>query len=173
MATDEVRRGRKGQAIVEFVVAMVVIMVLFAGILQYCRLGLLQSRAMTEARRLAGVKAMQDLSPFDSPQYIHNCTTGLDGVAYSRDDGVSLDTPALLESGIVSFAHPDGLDQVIPDNPVSALAKAQMPEALLGLVHGEKESSMPVLPLVKELIYHADAVDVRGSAWLVWTKGIY
>lgn len=173
MGVMSTSRERGGQAIVEWVVALVVILVLFAGIIQYCWLGLHHSRAMAEARRQAGVDALAEASPFDAPQFIMARTAGSDGIEYSRDDGAQLDTPAILTAGIVSYGHPKDLDALAPDNPVSALDKSAMPESLFGLIQGEQKESLALLPVVSKLIYKKDSVEVRGSAWMTWTKGIY
>lgn len=165
--------GRLGQAVVELVVALVVVLVLLAGVLQVGWLGVHHSRAMTEARREAGVRAMLPEASFSAPRFIRNCTVGADGVAYSRDDGVVADVPTVLTDGIVSYAHPSQLDGIRPDNAVSALAKGALPEAMFGLVQGEKTDRVALLPVLRDLIYRADEVEVRGSAWLTWTEGIY
>lgn len=165
--------ARRGQAVVELVVALVVLLVLLAGTLQVGWLGVHHSRAMTEARREAGVKAMLPDATFSAPRFIRNCTVGADGVAYSRDDGVVTDNPDMIADGIVSFSHPAQLDGIRPDSEVSAIARGAMPEAMFGLVQGEKTDRVLMLPVMRDLIYSADEVEVRGSAWLTWTEGIY
>lgn len=164
---------RRGQAIVELVVALVVILVLLAGTIQVGWLGVHHSRAMTEARREAGVKAMLPDASFSAPRFIRDCTVGADGVAYSRDDGVVTDDPVVIVDGIVSYAHPAKLDGIRPDNAVSAISKGAFPEAMFGFVQGEKTDRVILVPVLRDLIYRADEVEVRGSAWLTWTKGIY
>lgn len=169
----QVLRQSSGQALVEFVVALVVVMVLLAGIIQISWLGVRHSRAMGEARRLAGQKSMLDVSSFSSPRYIESCTTGPDGVAFSRDDDIVAGDVSGLTEVIAETAHPDDLEGVIPDNSVSVLSRSDMPQALFGLVDGEKKDRVALIPVVRELIYRADEVEVRGSAWMTWTKGIY
>ena len=79
-----------------------------------------------------------------------------------------------MTAGIVTYAHPDLLNAVRPDNPVSVIAKSDYPASLFGLVQGEKRDSQTNrFPVIKDLIYNADVIEVRGSAWLTWTKGIY
>jgi len=164
---------RDGQAVVELVVALVVILVLLAGIIQVGWLGVHQSRAMMEARRQAGVKAMMPVSSFAAPRFIRSCTVGADGIAYSRDDDFVPDNPAVVSDGIVSYAHPTQLDGIRPDNPVSAISKSVLPEAMFGLVQGEQKDRIALVPVIRDLIYRADEIEVRGSAWMTWMKGIY
>jgi hypothetical protein len=162
-----------GQAIVELVVALVVILVLFASIIQVSLLGVHQSWTMGEARKLAGVKAMSAASSFESPRFIEACTVGRDGVAFTRDDDVTVEAPSVFTTGLAGYAHPTELNKIRPDNPVSVLAGSDMPQAMFGLVQGEKTDTVKLMPIISQLIYGADAVEVRGSAWLTWTKGIY
>ena len=166
-------RHRSGQAIMELVVALVVVLFLLAAIIQYCSVGVQHTRALSEARHLAAVKAMADTASFEAPLFIQACTEGPDGVAFSRDDGVILDDPAILKEGIVSYAKPAKIDQYKPDNPVSAVGKSEIPEILFGLVQGEQKKTLPLMPIISKLVYQKSDIEVRGSAWLTWTKGIY
>ena len=158
---------------VEFVVALVCILVLVAGIIQISVLGLRHSTLMNEARREAGQKAMLDVSSFAGPRYITACTVGADGVAFSRDDGKTDGDPAYVSVGLASHANPDVLDGVLPGNPVTSVAQSAFPHFLFGLVEGEKSDSVDLIPIMRELIYRKDAVDLKASAWMTWTKGVY
>ncbi|MEI8350981.1 MAG: hypothetical protein WCG36_01585 [bacterium] len=164
---------RDGQAVVELIVALVVILVLLAGIIQVGWLGVHQSRAMMEARRKAGVKAMMPVSSFAAPRFIRSCTVGADGIAYSRDDDLVPDDPAVVTDGIVAYAHPSQLDGIMPDNPVSALSKSVLPATLFGLVQGEQKDRIALVPVIRDLVYQADEIEVRGSAWMTWMEGVY
>jgi len=164
---------KEGQAIVELVVALVVILVLAAGIIQISWLGVRHSRAMGEARRIAGHKAMLDVPSYESPRFISTCTMGADAIAFSRDDSALNGDPTDLTDGIVKYAHPKPLNVIAPDNPVSVLSESAMPQAMFGLIHGENKDSVDLLPVVRRLIYTADSVEVQGSAWMTWTKGLY
>jgi len=172
-ASPSRRGGASGQALVEFVVALVVILVLVAGTLQISLMGVRHSRLMAEARREAGQKAMQDLAPFSGPTFIGACTVGPDGIAYTRDDGVTAGNSGAFVAGVVGYAQPTELDTIRPGSPVSAIANTAFPQLMFGLVEGEKTETMPLIPVVRELIYRQDAVELKGSAWMTWTKGLY
>ena len=167
------RRSRAGQAIVELVVGLVAVIVLVAGIVQISTLGLMHSRVMTEARRLAGVQAMQDLPPFSGPDYIAARTVGRDLTTYSRDDD---STPAFVgnfQVGLLRYSDPNRVAQEVPDNEFTLMSQSQFPHLLFGLVEGRKSDSAELLPVMRNLVYRADRVEVEGRAWLTWTKGIY
>jgi hypothetical protein len=164
---------KSGQALVELIVALVVILVLFAGILQVSSLGVHQSRAMVEARRLAGMKSMLDVSSFSGPLYIEAVTTGPDNTSYSRDDAVISGNPAVFVSGITTFSRPADLNQYRTNNAVTVIDGSAFPQFMFGLVQGEKTETIGLMPVISQMVYRADSVEVRGSAWMTWTKGIY
>lgn len=164
---------RTGQALVEFVVALVCILVLVAGVIQISVIGLRHSRLMSEARQEAGRKAMMDSSSFSSPQFVLACTVGNDGIAYSVDDDRTVGDPSTVSVGLAGHARSADLDGVRPHNPVSAVAESEIPQYLFGFVQGEKHDSVDLIPIVRELIYRKDAVDLKASVWMTWTKGLY
>lgn len=164
---------KSGQAIVELAVALVVLLVLVAGGIQICSMGHSQSQLMMTARRLAGQKAMSDESSFSSPQFIAACTPGPDGITFSRDDGTTPGDATLLQVGIVDYAHPDELNTQRSDNPVSGLANSSFPQEIFGLVDGEATEDVALMPVVRNLLYSRDSIELQGKAWMTWTKGIY
>jgi hypothetical protein len=157
----------------ELIVALVVLLVLVAGIIQISLLGLLQTRTMTEARREAGAKAMLDVSSFSGPEYIADREVGADQTSYSRDDGFDGGDVATFQAGIVGYSQPAALDLQRPGNAFSELSRSAFPHLQFGLVEGEAHASTTLLPIVRTLLYRADTVEVEGKAWLTWTKGIY
>ncbi len=164
---------RSGQAIVELVVALVVILVLVAGLIQICSMGVSHSRLMTAARREAGRKAMQEASPFAGPKFIAACTLGADGIAFSRDDGVMLGDASSFQIGIVNDAEPEALNLRRSGNPISAIANNAFPQEMFGLVDGEDTKTVELIPIARKLLYQKDSVELKGKAWMTWTKGIY
>ena len=166
-------QARSGQAIVELVVALVVVLVLTAGLVQLGSLGYQHTQAMTEARRQAAVLAMQPQPPFSGPHYIRNRTVGPDGSPYSRDDDYQAAFPATFNARVVQYAHPDRLQEVVSGNAFSELGSAQFPVDEFGLVRGRAATNVPLLPVVRRLIYAADKIEVQAEAWLTWTTGIY
>ena len=166
-------RKKAGQALTELVVALVVLLVLVAGIIQIASLGLLHTRMMNEARRLAGVKALQDAPPFSGPEYIAERTAGGDGVTYSRDDGTRRGDASVFQARIVGYAQPDELERRKPGNAFTLLYRDSFPELQFGLVEGRSQATTNLIPIVRTLLYRADEITVEGRAWLTWTKGIY
>ncbi len=167
------RRGRAGQAMVEMIIALVVFMVLVAGIIQIGSIGVRHSAVMDKARQDAAIEAMADVSPFSGPEYMADRTEGGDGVRYSRDDGHVVGSIPDFQLGIVEYADPAELEQQRPGNVISAMADSPSPNLLFGMVDGQADDSVELWPVVRNLLYDAEAVEIEGHAWLVWTKGIY
>ncbi len=157
----------------ELVVALVVLLVLCAGILQLGSLCLRHSDAIAEARRKAAVRAMGSASPFASPHFISTRAAGADETQYSRDDETIAGDVNRLQTGIPSYAEPDTLSRYIPGNVFSDFSESPFPYLFLGLVDGSDEQDVPMWPIVRQLIYNADSVNVRGDAWLTWAEGVY
>ena len=162
---------------VELVVGLVVLLVLFGGILVLGQLSRTQTKTMIDARHQAGNQAMSDVSPFAGPLYIAARTVGGDGVTYSRDDGSTLGDVADLQDHVVGYAHPDEVDKIVPKNHLSALSdtKTPFPYLMFGFTHGESSEMIALTntPVVRDALYRADTIEVKGEAWLTWTKGIY
>ena len=158
---------------VELIVGLVTLLVLFGGILVLGRLSRAQTQAMMEARHEAGNEAMADTAPFSGPLYIQARTVGGDGATYSRDDGTTLADVSDLQARIVDYGKPDDLDKVVPGNRVSGLEKTAFPYLMFGFTHGEQSQTIQNIPIVRDALYRADTIEVKGEAWLTWTKGIY
>lgn len=169
----EFRRDRSGQAMTEFVVALVCILVLVAGIIQISVIGLRHTRLMGEARREAGQRAMLETSSFSGPRFVAACGAGPDDVAFSRDDTKTDGDVSLLTEGIAAHAHPDELNGVRPDNAVSVLASSPFPHYLFGLIESKQEDSVDLIPVVRALIFRSDTMELKASVWMTWTKGLY
>ncbi len=167
------RRHRSGQALAELVVAMIVILVLFAGLLQIGQLTRAQLNALNEARGDAARLAMSDLytQRFPGPQFIRDWDVGPDRARHSRDDVALAGDPGLVRLQIVSHAKPDELAQRVPGNPVSDMMTRYPLIDAYALVHGRSEPrTVPLMPVVRHLLYDADAIDIKADAWLIWTQ---
>lgn len=164
---------KAGQAMAELIIALVVVMVLAAGIIQLGTLGIRHTQVMGEARRIAAVQAMSDLSPFAGPNYIADRTPGADVTRYSRDDGYTAGDINAFQSKILAYAHPADLNGRVGNNVVSVTANSPFPHFMFGMAEGQATETVPLWPVVRRLLYNAASVDVAGDAWLIWTKGIY
>ena len=168
--------GRRGQALVEMTVALVVIVVLLAALLQIGRLTRERQDALNAARGDAARFAMSDVYTLQPPppRYLRDWEVGPDGVRHSRDDVARLGNPAGVRLGIAAKALPDELARRLPANAVSALATRVPTIDEFYLVHGRAESRpIELLPVVRHLLYDAESIVIEENAFLVWTQGIY
>lgn len=167
------RRTTSGQAIVEWIVALVAILVLVSALLQIGRLGILHSATLHDAREHAGGLSLLPTPSFSGPDYIAHWSTGPDESPYSRDDTPIAGWSAGFEAGVVQPAHPDVLAIHRPGNPISALAGNPFPQMNFGLIQAQRTATNATLPVVRNLIYDAASIEVQGEAWATWTRGIY
>ncbi len=168
--------SKSGQAIVEFVVGLVAILILTAALLQIGTLVREDGRTLQKARAEAGAAALGSayfapVSP--GPQYIRDWTVGPDGAAYTRDDRAVIGNAALLSDGIVLHAKPDDLRRLVPDNPVSTLSDSAQVLPGLGFVRGYSSSGPVALyPITRNLIFGRDTLTLESQVFLIWTRGL-
>lgn len=177
--------SRSGQAFVELLAALVVVMVLIAGLLTISELGMKHTASMVNARRDAGVAAMRMYPPSygagaaETPEYIAAVTVGTDTVAYTRDDYHTDASVSDFQAGIVQYSHPTNMAEQIPNNTFTTMSSGEYQDApylMFGLVGGwgpPTTVSLTNMPVFTQLLYNAESVDIQGKAWLTWTTGIY
>jgi hypothetical protein len=160
-----------GQAIVEFVVALLAIAVLFAGLLQIAKLTLAHTETMNEARRDAAMQVVQSTSGGPLPDFIAAWEDGPDGFSYSADD-VLIPGDVDTASRIADNAKPQELTEKINANRISQL-KASPGSMTFGFVEGYSKKTVPVLPLMRETVCASDSIDVECRVWMVQGGNIY
>ncbi len=168
---------RSGQAIVELIVGMIVVLALVAGMLQVASLTRAHTAVMVEARGHAGEAAMSDTYITAIPDYIAAVEVGPDGRSYSRDDTHTMASAVDLDGIIVNRSAPapgdwDYLDAV-PHNQIAVLHRSTVPVVEFGLIGTVAHETITNLPAVRALLYDAETIEVEGKAWMTWTRGIY
>lgn len=169
--------GRRGQAMVEMVVALVGILVVFAGLLTLARLGNARSTLMLQARQEAGEFALADiqLGEAPSPRFILDWTTGTDQRQHSADDQAQLSDPSMAVGVLLMPSRPGfstDLALQVPGNSISALDNSSFMDGL-GLVHARATSNdVPLLPAVRHLIYNTDNLRIDADVTMTWSRGI-
>ena len=158
---------------IEFVVALVAIVVIFVSILQIGLLGLARTEVMGEARREAGSMAMLDVISSPLPDYIEDWQAGPDTRTYSADDTIDHADGYELATRIVAYADPDELNNTLPNNVISRMESSPEFEIGVGLLKGDDIETVPLFPAITHLVYDADEIRVEGEVWIPWTRGIY
>ncbi len=169
--------SRSGQAMVELIVGMIVILALVAGMLQVASLTRAHTAVMVEARGRAGGLAMSDAFITAIPDYIADVEVGPDGRSYSRDDTHTAASLVDLDNVIVTPTAPAAGDwaylDAVPGNRVSALHRSPAPVLEFGLIGTEEHAVIALLPAVRTLLYDAEEIEVEAKVWMTWTRGIY
>ncbi len=160
---------------VELAVGLVVILILFAGLIQIGRLSRARTRTMIEARERAGRNAMDEgFSGSGGSWYILGWGAGPDGKAYTADDLMfPITNAAGLIEDVESMAQADELEYLVPGNPLSGMGESTGATNVFYLVYGEGQASVPTFPVIRSLIYRRSAISTESRAWLVWTQEIY
>ena len=167
------RKTSRGQAMVEMIIGLVAILVVFMGILQIQQLARAQTRTQIDARQEAGAAAMQETYGLTGPgpYFIGDWQVGRDQKAYSRDDTRTMISQQMITDLITLHAKPNELVARLPTNAVSALMSTTSTVSQMYLVHGHEQSAaLPLLPVIRRLLYQADSIQIESDSWLSWTK---
>jgi len=164
-----------GQAMVELAVALIIIMVLIAGLIQIGQLTGAHTRTMIAARAEAAQDAMAtDYTQASDARYIYSWMAGSDTHRYTHDDIPSIATNTIQANlDMVDLAYPAELAAQVPGNALSTLGTS--PDMLdeFFLVKGHASESCPTLAVIRKLVNDQATISVESDAWLVWTEGIY
>jgi hypothetical protein len=162
---------------IEFIVALVAILTIMSGLLLIVSVGTQHTQAMMEARREAGAKAMSDITPIESPDYILDWNEGNDGKKLTADDNSTQGSVQSLNDNIISHAAGNSSEWTVfssmNSNKISQLQNSPTPAASFGLVRGQEHISIPLLPVMQKLIFNADEIEIDADVWLTHTRGIY
>ena len=167
--------GRRGQAMIETVVALVALLAVFGAMVQLALLGRARSEAMAEARQEAGENALATgyAAPSPEPTFIYNWDVGGDDRSHSADD---FSRPALsgpAHRGLLDPMHADELAVRMPGNAFSDLRDRDPVVTGFDFVKGEAQSgAITLLPVVRRLLYNADSIRITSEAWLTWTQEV-
>ncbi|MEI7436247.1 MAG: hypothetical protein WCL16_05525 [bacterium] len=156
-----------GQAILELVVGLVAMLVIIAGLLQIGGLNRLHTRAMIQARSEAAEHMLSGATSTDA-HYILDCTPGNDLRRYTRDDGFAPASSVNLQNHLLDYAQLELLQNARPNNPIVNLAAN--PD--FGLVHGQMTYTTNLFPIVRDLIYNANFIDVHADAFMTEIEGL-
>jgi len=159
---------------VEFMVCLVVVLVLLAGLIQIGQLAHAHTRTMIAARADAGRTAI-DPSPSmsETAQLISDWAPGPDLRRYTHDDtALSTSNAVTLPGELVGHAHLGNVPDM-PTNALTTLRNLPNPGGNFFLVKGEASESVPILPVIQRLVYPYPALVVESDAWLVRMEEIY
>lgn len=168
---------KNGQAMVEFIVGLVAVLVLFAGLLQVVSLTQARTETIVAARREAGQRAIAASANHMAPDYIRHVLEGPDRSRYSADDAHTLANPYLLQNVVISRAASDPSDWIVidaaPNTALSDLRANPNPITDFGFLSGRDSRTIEVIPTIRDLVYDANSITVETEVWMPWTRGMY
>lgn len=178
--TVKKQNKKSGQALVEFAVAMISILVLMAGLLQMSTLAAKRAEVMVNARREAALRASADMGNdvdvISDAEYIRDWYPGSDNAQYTYDDRATHGDQLSFEGIIVdkSASDPAGWDAITKtQSRIGRLRVNPQPVTCFGLVKGSDKKAVEIIPAVRDLLYKADSLTVQADVYMTWRKGIY
>lgn len=160
---------------IEMVVGLVALLAIFAGLIQISRLARARTEAMNEARKKAGEYAVSAVRQSESPDplFIYENDAGDDGRNFSADDESRPIASALAMNQLMGPLRPDALGARAPNNEITDLYHDSAPVLAFDLVHArEKSETIPLMPVVRHLLYDRENIQVTADAWMTWTRGL-
>jgi len=175
--TDRKHDRRRGQAMIELTIGMLVLIVLMAVLYQLTTFVRAGHETAVRAREQAGALAMQDDPLSVTAAYIGATEAGPDGKPYTRDDVFLAAAPGRYNNNILEPLAGDPADwntlDAIPGNAFSGLRASGSPISIFGLLRGEDSEDVDLLPAVQHLLYRAESIRIEETVWMPWTKGVY
>jgi len=171
---------KSGQAMLEFVIALIGILLVVAGVLTVAELNKANTDTLVRATEQAITSAMGNpIATSFTP--VRDWDKGPDGRALTKDDIKREGSFANVQSGITTFTAPntdwsgterlDGADARYKD--VKDMNFGQNIAKIMGFSQGADEEGVETLPVSQSLIGLPEIVDVRNETYMPATGGLY
>ena len=168
------RHLKSGQAIIEFCIGLIAILAVFGGLIQLGRLGLIRMENRVEATRIATELSMADGDVTSTISYLYEVSDGPDTLSYSEDDLQRNGNADEAYDRLGARMQPGLVGAYDAGSPIAGMGGPGEMLDEMGFVRGTAwEMSIPILPVVRNLIYDADEVDLVSEVWMTQTGGIY
>jgi len=171
---------KSGQAMLEFVIALVGIMLVVAGVLTVAELNKANTDTLVRATERAIFSAMGNPIAETVPE-VRDWAKGPDGRALTKDDELVRGSFDNVRHGITTFTAPnsdwtgterlDGADARYKD--VSDMNFGLNTAKIMGFASGSDEESVETLPVSQTLLGLPEIVDVRNETYMPATGGLY
>jgi len=167
---------KRGQAIIEFCIGLVAVLIVATTMIQFGRIGIAKTNVRTEATARASQLSMEP--PSDSFDliypYILSVEDGEDERSYSVDDVRNQTNAAEAYNRILHENDSSFLRTAAPDNPMAWIRSPEDMQASTGFVQAQSsEQGIPVMPIARRLLWNRNRVGVDAEVWSVETGGFY
>ena len=160
-----------GQAMIEFVIAILLVVIIIAGMLQFVELAGRKGELLAEIRAEAGEQAMGRRLPLVvRPLYILNWEVGADEIRHTADDtretGLAGGT---LQQTVINRTVQQEADWQRLDTAHNAaipiLHDSAIPLSALGFIHAELHDEVTLLPAMRDWLIGKPTVTVGTELW--------
>jgi hypothetical protein len=165
------RRPRTGQAMIEFVVAILLVVIIMAGLLQFVEIAGIKGLLLGAIRREAGELALGQRTVLGAaPDYILDWKPGADAIRHTADDtfdsGIAGNT---LQAAVIdqSVAAPadwsylyDAHNTAIPNLHISG-----QPAGALGFIQADLDEEVTLLPAMRDWLIGKESITVGTALW--------
>lgn len=172
--------SREGQAMIEFVIALVGILIVTAGMLLLAELNRADTETLTLATGKAISKAMS-LSIASSFTPVQDWEEGTDGMRYTKDDQPDEGSFSGVRANITGYTAPNGDwwgtrradgSSVYYDDIVQ-LHKGVLVASTFRFNRVEEEQDVATLPVLQSLMGLPATLTIRNEVWMPSLGGLY
>ena len=165
-------RGRSdsGQALVEVTIAVLVIVVIVTGIVEFIHLSGAKGETIAEARAEAGEKAIaHGLSITRVPDFIRDWEEGADELRHTADDKQRSDSPSRLRT----FTDPTvekpsdwAYLQDCKNDGIVRMGSGSFPASALSMSYAEKSRTVELSPAMRDWVVGKESIRVSTEVWM-------
>jgi len=176
LSLDINRHYKQGQAMVEFCIGLVGVLVVVAAVVQLGVIGMARTTVRTEATAQVSNRSLN--TPSDDFSYIRTyiraVEDGPDQRAYSLDDaedisGQNQAFERLHEENDASF-----LRTIDRDNDLASISSSDDMQAVTGFVQAQAiEPNVGLLPIIRRLFFSESSLDVETEVWSIYLGDFY
>ena len=165
------RRSVSGQAMIEFVVAILLVVIVLAGLLQFVELAGIKGLLLAAIRREAGEQALgQRIVLGAAPVYILDWEAGADQIRHTADDtadrGLAGNTlqAAVVDRSVANPADWSYLDDA-HNTAIPVLHASPLPLGALGFIHADLEAEVTLLPAMRDWLIGKESITIGTELW--------
>ncbi len=162
--------SRSGQAMIEFALALLVVVIVVAGFFQLMEIVRLRGDIFRAIRAEAGRKAISPSRLVDRPDYIREWREGKDELRHTADDeSVRGSISATLGAGVVDHSAANASGWAILGEAVNsdlADLRGGLSATAIGLVREKETEKIELIPAMRDWIVGKDHVVVGAELWM-------
>jgi len=170
-----------GQAMIEFCMSLLVLLLLVIGLLHVSRMARISLAIHSEIRAEAGVSAMQGGGLGIMPEAISDWNAGPDNIRYTADDKAKINSTAAF--GIMGMLVDTSVQAA--DDWQAVSGKTRLPTSMaalqnvmgmstfIGFAHESEKVRMKVDPFLQQTVYDAPEITIKEEVWIPQMGGLF